>query len=68
MDNEKDQPKPIHSLLANIMGKAMASSVKYDQQRPALATRTCGGCGAARPEGTDLSTCDFCGFEFFKKA
>jgi len=68
MENENDQPKPIASSLANILGKAMASSVKFDQQRPAVETRKCGGCGAARPEGTDLSACDFCGFEFFKKA
>lgn len=67
MENKDNQPQPINSLLANILGKAMVSSVKYDQQEPALETRKCGGCGAARPEGTDLSTCDFCGFEFFKK-
>ncbi|SEC35319.1 hypothetical protein SAMN04489761_2755 [Tenacibaculum sp. MAR_2009_124] len=27
-------------------------------------TRTCEGCGAARPKDTNLTTCDYCGFRF----
>ncbi|MDF2191088.1 hypothetical protein [Paraflavitalea sp. CAU 1676] len=67
MDQEKKQAKPPLNLLANILNNSLTSSTKYDQQKAGLETRTCGGCGAARPDGTDLSTCDFCGFEFYKK-
>jgi len=27
-------------------------------------TRKCPNCGAARPVDTNLTTCDYCGFEF----
>ncbi|HHC78347.1 MAG TPA: hypothetical protein ENK46_00585 [Flavobacteriia bacterium] len=27
-------------------------------------TRKCENCGAARPKDTNLTTCDYCGFEF----
>ena len=27
-------------------------------------TRKCEGCGAARPKDTNLTTCDYCGFQF----
>jgi len=29
-----------------------------------VASRKCGGCGAARPGDTNLTTCDYCGFRF----
>lgn len=52
--------------LFNILGNALASSQKYATESSGVETRKCSNCGAARPEGTDLSTCDYCGFEFFK--
>lgn len=67
MEQDKHEPKAPLNLLANILGNSLNTSVKYEQQKAGSETRTCGGCGAARPEGTDLSTCDFCGFEFYKK-
>jgi uncharacterized protein YjbI with pentapeptide repeats len=70
MDNQNNKPPTtgnnITNPLLNILGNAMASSMKYKEEKPANETRKCANCGAARPEGTDLSTCDYCGFEFFK--
>lgn len=65
MEEEKKSPEPIRNLLAGILGNSLNTSVKHEQQKAGLETRTCGSCGAARPEGTELSTCAFCGFEFY---
>lgn len=70
MDSSKDNaPKVSNSSnpLLQILENAMASSMKYEKEKSGVETRKCSNCGAARPEGTDLSTCDYCGFEFFKK-
>lgn len=67
MEQENNQLKPPVNLLANILGNALNTSAKHGQQLAGLETRTCGSCGAARPEGTELHTCAYCGFEFFPK-
>lgn len=55
-----------NNLLLNIIGNALATSQKHDTENSGVQTRKCSNCGAARPEGTDLSTCDYCSFEFYK--
>lgn len=57
-----------NALLMNILGNAMDSSIKYGETQSGLETRKCSSCGAARPEGSALSTCDYCGFQFFKES
>lgn len=61
-ENNTDKPP---SLLSGILGNALRSSQRYKQEAPALETKKCPGCGAARPEGTDLRFCDFCGHQFY---
>ena len=66
-DNGSNSGNNTNNLLASILGNALASSKKYDTAGSGVETRKCTNCGAARPEGTDLSACDYCGFAFFKK-
>jgi len=65
-NNESGSSNNTNNLLLNILGNALSSSSKYEAAKSGVETLTCGSCGAARPEGTDLNTCDYCGFEFFK--
>ncbi|HYH15895.1 MAG TPA: hypothetical protein VD794_11770 [Flavisolibacter sp.] len=66
-NNGSSSNNKTNDLLSSILGNALASSQKFETAGSGVETRKCSSCGAARPEGTDLSTCDYCGFEFFKK-
>jgi hypothetical protein len=52
---------------AGIFANALATTPSYaaDRQGAGVETKMCGTCGAARPAGTDLRTCDFCGGSLF---
>jgi hypothetical protein len=52
---------------AGIFANALATTPDYAamRQEEGVETKTCKTCGAARPAGTDLETCDFCGGSFF---
>jgi hypothetical protein len=55
-----------NNLLFNIIGNALSTSQKHVAENSGVQTRKCSSCGAARPESTDLSTCDYCGFQFYE--
>jgi len=59
------EPKPPVSsdLLAQILANATADDAP-ETVRAGVETRVCRTCGAARPEGTDLTRCDYCGNDF----
>lgn len=65
MHTEENNTNKPPSLLSGILGNALKSMQRYKQEAPALETKKCPGCGAARPEGTDLRFCDFCGHQFY---
>lgn len=67
MEENKKEPGPL-DFLANILSNSLHTTPAQQPQKAGLETRTCGSCGAARPEDTDLSICAFCGFEFYTKA
>lgn len=50
---------------ASIFANAQLTSVRLGDEKEAVKTRKCASCGAARPEGTDLKLCAFCGKDFF---
>lgn len=64
-DEKKDQQaSAVSPLLAGILGTAMNTSQKFETVSSAVETKKCRSCGAARPEGTDLRYCDYCGDTF----
>ena len=59
------EPKLPDQTLMNILANAFGSTQKHQQSGPALETKTCGSCGAARPSDTNLQFCDYCGHQFY---
>jgi hypothetical protein len=53
---------PFDKLAAN--SKASAHVDESTVKDATLGSRQCPQCGASRPEGTDISHCTYCGFEF----
>jgi hypothetical protein len=51
--------------VSSIFANAQMTSVRMGDDKDGVKTKKCGCCGAARPEGTDLKTCAFCGNDFF---
>jgi len=50
-----------------ITGNANDSKQEYEKRETSEATtRKCPNCGAARPKDTNLTTCDYCGYEFMQ--
>jgi hypothetical protein len=58
-------PKPLkaNDLLAQILANSRATTARFDTVKAAVEIKLCKVCGAARPEGTDLKQCDYCGNE-----
>lgn len=58
-------PKPPAgpSFLASILKNA-TSAPRQELAKAGLETRFCSNCGANREEGSDLTTCQFCGASF----
>jgi len=54
--------------LSSIFANAQMTSVRLGDAAPDVKARKCTCCGAARPEGTDLRSCAFCGNDFFAVA
>jgi hypothetical protein len=52
----------------SIFANAQQTSVRLGDDKEAVKTKKCASCGAARPEGTDLKICAFCGKDFFPSA
>ncbi len=52
------------SFLAGLMKNASTTSAKQPVAKAGLETRKCSSCGATRAEGSDLTTCEFCGGSF----
>lgn len=48
-----------------IFANAMMTSLNTGTASAQVNTKTCDCCGAARPNNSDLRTCQFCGNEFF---
>jgi hypothetical protein len=59
-----NQARPRASLLG-IFANAQQSTIRYAAAGEAVQTKKCACCGAARPDGTDLAACAFCGAAFF---
>ena len=67
MADSNPPPKPKGaSFLAGIVKNASATP-KHDVAKPGLETRRCERCGATRAEGSDLTTCEFCGGSFVER-
>lgn len=56
-------PKPMNAndLLARILANSKTTTAKVDAVEAAVEMKVCKICGAARPDGTDLGQCDYCG-------
>jgi ribosomal protein L40E len=56
-------PKPLNAndLLAQILANSQTTTVKVDAVKAAVEIKVCKICGAARPDGTDLRKCEYCG-------
>jgi hypothetical protein len=53
--------------LAGIFANAQATTIRHADTQDGVATRKCDACGAARPEGTDLRKCAYCGGDLFPR-
>ncbi len=62
-----DQTRPVASV-SGIFANARSTTVTYGDAKDQVKARRCQTCGAARPDGSDLRTCAFCGQAFFKAA
>ena len=61
--SEPKDPGAANDFLAKILANATANAPP-EAVTAGVETRVCRTCGAARPEGTDLKRCDYCGTEF----
>lgn len=52
------------SVLGSIIRTTKATSTHVTATDAAMAARKCRNCGGARPEGSDLRVCSFCGDRF----
>ena len=52
------------SVLGSIIRTTKATSTHVTSSEASLAARKCRNCGGARPEGSDLRVCGFCGDRF----
>lgn len=48
----------------SIFANALGTTKGFEKEKSHAITRKCHTCGAGRPAGTDLSTCDYCGGSF----
>ncbi len=64
-ENNNKKPKEEKNILDDILANAFSSTKKYEETNAGLETKKCNGCGAARPDDTDLQYCDFCGNQFY---
>ena len=58
--------KPVSPFLANILKNA-AKAPRHEKAGAGLETRSCQKCGAGRAEGSELSTCEYCGASFHEE-
>ena len=63
---EKNQNITLSRFLGTIVKKSKDTSVRFKKSEDKVQARRCPSCGGARPADSDLRTCDYCGFEFFK--
>jgi hypothetical protein len=61
----KVRPAPT---VAGIFANAQRTTTRFAEVRDGVRTKKCPLCGAARPEGTDLRACAFCGQSLFPGA
>ncbi|NMH88830.1 hypothetical protein [Flavivirga algicola] len=64
-ENNNKKPKEEKNILDDILANAISSTQKYKEMNAGLETKKCSGCGAARPDDTNLQYCDFCGNQFY---
>lgn len=57
--------QPPKSVLPGIFANAQRTSVRQGPQGDSINAQRCTCCGAARPAGSDLRSCTFCGQSFF---
>lgn len=62
---EEQQPEK-KTALGGIFNNARKTSIGLNYKAAETKTRKCQSCGAARPDDTDLRTCDFCGYTFMQ--
>jgi ribosomal protein L40E len=60
-----EKPKSGASFLAGILKNAKAAP-KHGVTKAGLETKVCSKCGAARAEGSDLTTCEYCGGSYLE--
>lgn len=60
-----DRTRPT-TTVSSIFANARSTTVTFGGAKDQLKARRCRTCGAARPEGTDLRRCAFCGQDLFK--
>jgi hypothetical protein len=57
--------QPPKAVMGNIFANAQQSAVRLGAAADAVMALKCGCCGAARPAGSDLRSCAFCGNALF---
>ena len=60
----EESTKQRKSVLSSIIRTTKATSTRVTPLKAAMAARKCRSCGGARPEGSDLRVCQFCGDRF----
>ena len=63
-ENKGEEKKPESNLLNDILKNALKTTKNVDA-KAGLETKKCKNCQAARPDGTDLKYCDYCGYQFY---
>jgi hypothetical protein len=59
-----DKARPM-ATVASIFANAQATALRLGDAKESVKTKKCPACGAARPEGTNLRACAFCGTDLF---